>query len=201
MKKQCTLLILLGFFLPIIIFSQNDTLYSMKGNFLAGKFEGTDGKLVRFTIWKKKKEKLVAIHKMSVFSLKKANGEEIVFYEPDSMNGFPLSKQQMKSYLEGVRFAKKYYHNPFVPIAGLIAGAGGGYLGFWGLLLPTALVPLSSLPNPGVRQIDKRCPEMLGDPYFVKGFQSKARKKNLVNSLITGLPAFTIALVIRIFVK
>ena len=190
MKKLFLLIFLFQIIINKDLNAQKDTIISIKGNIITGILDSTSFNVIYFSIIKKNgKQKNIIVNSHDVFCVIKKDGTKEILYFPDTLNGYYLSQDQMDSYLQGVIAAKKEYKNILLTGGSILAGAAGGWIGFWGAFIPIVYTPLSTLITPSSKHIEKHYSNKIIDIYFVKGYQSKARKRNVLNTFIGGFSA------------
>ncbi len=133
--------------------------------------------------------KLKGLELLEVYSIGYKDSVRRITYVQDTNIGFPLTEEQMGSYISGTRYAMQHHKGAGYWVAGAVAGFSGPYfLGyFYGLLVPAAATGVSGAIPPGTRQLAKKEPLLYADPHFVAGYKHKARKKNVLNALYGSL--------------
>lgn len=126
-----------------------------------------------------------------IFLIKKATGQEDLFYHPDSTNNEMMSVDEMKYFLNGVCMAKQQYKAR----GAMAAGFGVGVVSvmatpFIGLnlvytpLLPAAYTGAFSLTEPDATKIVARNPEQSKNQEFMLGYREEAKRRRIVNTII-----------------
>jgi hypothetical protein len=184
-------LLVLGLFFSVNSAYSQDTLLLLNGKKYPIKVKKVTNDSITFEpIGKEGKEK--QIEKIDVFSLISPNGNELVMYRQDTNAGNNLSVDQMRNYIYGEQDARKNYHAPLMAVAGLIAGAGGGFVGFYGLMVPPLATALLCIKSPKVKAKNVSKPELITNDYYTTGFQSIAVRKKVKNGMIGGLLGFAL---------
>jgi len=171
------------------------------GKELKCKVEGRTDTTVWVSKKTKRKTKEEIILSKHIFSLVYGDSNEVVIYKPDASDEKAFTVLQMRSYVEGASFARRNFH-PFIPTCGaFIAGAGGGYVGFWGFLIAlTYDIGVSSFaPRPKSTRKEK-LPEVT-DQFFIFGFQDVARKKKTHRIIFGSIAGFVTGAVVHDIIK
>ena len=173
------------FFLIIPFFALSnakaqDSIIFLNGNTKkVAKVIKVENKEITFIPLNKKKERSISINK--VFSVN-SGGKENVIYRQDSVIEYFMTIEQMRMFIKGEQTAIEKYKSPLSFIVGFGFGASGG------LVIPTfatlAFIPPAVgtfavyLPTPDVKEAQVS-EELLKNPEFVNGYQSKVRTKRL----------------------
>lgn len=137
------------------------------------------------------KERSRSIDKLRVFSVNKADGSELIVYDPDT--ALDLSVSQMRIYMEGEQAASKYFNKPLNVVAGVTAGLVGSYFTFYGLPIPLLYGTISGRISPKVRLPEDAIYINQKTEEFRDGYQRKAREIKTRQTLIAGLVGFAIS--------
>ena len=151
-----------------------------------------------FTPGRKKVSQERVMDKTDVYSVKYASGENVVTFV-DTLKNKELIKNT-KDYIDGENFAMKTYKPRIATAGSVVSGLMGGYLAFYGLLIPTIYVTGASSVSPDIRDIRGKLiiPESKKDNvYFIQGFKDRSRKKDVRNSLLGGLAGLTAMIIIK----
>ncbi len=136
------------------------------------------------------------IDKADIYYLKYSNGKTVITYKGDST----ANAESMLKYIEGEEYAIKTYKPVISTIGSVVAGLTGGYLAFYGALIPTAYVIGSSSVSPSVKNRKGKAliPEnKLNDKYFIRGYKDKARKIEIKRTVVGGLAGLTAMIIIK----
>jgi len=137
------------------------------------------------------REKRRTIDKFRVFSVTDSVGKENIIYEADT--SFDLSVDQMRIFIQGEQAAMKYYHRPANVVGGVVAGAVGSYLTFYGLPVPILYATISGRFSPKVRLADDAIYPDQKTEEFIEGYKRKARDIKTKQTLISGLIGFALS--------
>ena len=106
-----------------------------------------------------------------MYSIKSSNGKTQTTFKVDTIEGYYLAKISLNRqllrfithdvnkaiivrtgrYREGEEYAIRTYHPYISTIGSVVAGLTGGYLAFYGILIPTAYTIGSSSASSGIR--------------------------------------------------
>ena len=138
------------------------------------------------------------IDKSDVYFVKFHNGKKVVTFADTVRNKSIIGS--VGDYVAGEEYARKVYKPRIATAGSVLAGLMGGYLAFYGLLVPTFYtVGLSSV-SPEIRDINGNLliPANKADnEYFIQGFKEKSRKIDVRNSLIGGIAGMAAMIIIR----
>jgi hypothetical protein len=170
-----------------------DSIVLYNGKSILGKVRNDKNQtFISYTFLKGNKQKTKFLYKEHIFAIYYRDSISDVLYVPDVSDEVPFSVDEMQRYVSGSNLARYNYHPRWATICGTASGLGGIYLGFFGMLIPTAYVAVtSSLP---VSTTKKKYfpPEKVNDEIFKDGFKQEAKRKKLVNSVIGGASGFLI---------
>jgi len=162
-----------------------DKIIFLDGQILDCKVLGFNDTISHIEKGKRKKE--IIIDNSDVFSIKIGDTLEFIIYQADISKQRTFSEHQMMRYVQGAIYAHEHYCPFWVGVGGVITGAGGGLIGFYGLLIPAAyditMGAVYTFPKPKKKQPSL----LLKDEYFVMGYQSVAQKKKVKTAIITSL--------------
>lgn len=175
-----------------------DTVLLLNGDVLKGKVSADMGDFYRIDILSRNKFQTVAVDKLDIFSILEQGKPEKVIYKVDSTQGNDFTVSQMRDFMQGERQARLRYKPVLPMIGGVLIGAAGPAIGFWGLAL--APVYLGSLamrkPLP-----PEKVPESLkiADPeFFTMGYGHTARRVKIQRAAIAALGGLVTAWVISV---
>ena len=221
MKKYFILLFIVYCSLQATHCFAQDTLLLMNGMKKAVKVLGIDESLINYQIIHRNNrlsgERF--IDKTDVYSLKYANGKKNIMF-PDTVSNYYLAKMivnenifrfinhdlfkasraELEAYISGEQYAINNYKPNIVTVGGVASGLMGGYLAFFGLLIPTAYIAGASSQSPEIRNIDGNLTipsNKVNDIYFTRGYKDKARKIDFKRSFIGGLAGFTAMIIVK----
>lgn len=136
------------------------------------------------------------IDKSDIFYLKYSDGRKIITFKEDSI----ATVENMGKYIEGEEYAMKTYKPVISTIGSVVAGLTGGYLAFYGALIPAAYVVGTSSVSPALKD-EKNRPVIpqnrLNNKYFIQGYKDKARRIELKRSIEGGLAGLAAMIIIK----
>lgn len=156
--------------------------YSLKGDWLF---------YVKYDDVKEKQRKL---ERFDVFSVLMADGTEEIIYDPDTVNEGDPSIEQVRRYIKGEQYGMQMYHPHWTKPAGVAAGIGSGFIGFYGppfvfgYALIAGAVPVKKIPPS-----DSIDPAVFNSDEFISGYRRYARNKKMRDGLIWGGVAFAVS--------
>jgi len=134
----------------------------------------------------KKSSKKIAVELDDIYSLQQPGKAIQIFYLQDTSDPQSWTVEEMRRYITGEQLAKKHYR-PFVSRVGaFIAGTGGAYLGFAGLLIPVAYLVGMGMMTPSA----KKMPEVIQDEVVIAGFRDEARRirnRSIAKTILPGI--------------
>jgi hypothetical protein len=140
---------------------------------------------VNDSTWEDGKHK--KINPENVFEIGLKKGERISVYQQDTLMENYLSIEDMRTYLQGVRDAKRNYKPVNSIIAGSVVGLASGYLGvFWGIL-PTAATSGIASTIPIQKDSKLTNPDKKNDPVYYAGYKDKAQTKQRNSAAVSSL--------------
>ncbi len=152
-----------------------------------GEFKVSDS---LFLAYKNKKGKIRSTNLQDVFSVKAVNGQETIFYVPDSSDAESFTIIQMRDFVSGASDARTNYKTPWITTGGFVVG-GGSAIAVSAVGLNSLLVPIfPALYSGGVGIIkvkkDKlNIPDNLkNNDYYVEGYFRVANHKRINNAII-----------------
>ena len=194
----------LTFFFLLLLHSQSDTLFLYNGKKMYDlQVIKVDSFQIEYLLDKQKKVnaqgrlKPKVIGRSNVFEIIYADGKHEILYIQDSIENLG-DTNQMKSYVNGSAFARKYYHNYTVgPVVFLVTIAA--YF--------LDINPVYTLSIPGVVGLilvytvptfPKKVLNQQVDEYFILGYQDMARNKLIKNAVVWGSSGFLLDLMLAI---
>lgn len=190
MNMKKTICLLCGFILlGCLVSHAQDSVSMINGKYYRGKLVSySDNEtVIRFHPEGKKKNKIRVFDKQDVFSVHFSDSAHRVFYFMDADLGNEMTLEEMSAFVHGEQYATRYYRCRWVIPAGVLAGMGGVYWGFWGLSVPAAYFAGVSATSVSIRNKDYLPEDLKKDEYFVNGFKYKAKRKKMNNAIIGGL--------------
>jgi hypothetical protein len=197
-------LLKLGFSQDILILTNGDSLI-VKGFTKTG-----NGKYVFDVVKRNGKLKTLEFYPAELFSLKKDNGEEIIFFEElgNEYQGLDLSVENVRLYIQGEAFAKKNYKFLIGKIVNFLIGASAPFVSTYivGSIIFSPLLPLLSstiigYTGPSGKVYDKKYGLINSNKYFKEGFLVAGRVirinkgvKSGFAGFVTGMVAYVIAI-------
>lgn len=152
-----------------------------------------DSSTITFIDLKNKKNK--SMKRSRIFSIQYGKGGENIFYKEDSASiNHELSIEEMRMYIKGLQEAEKF-KSPMSTIGGFVVGAGGSFLGFYGLIPPAVFVTIVVNPAPNMEKQQVSDKELLKNENFLIGYQRKSKSKKFTNAAIGGLSGFVIGFI------
>ncbi len=122
-----------------------------------------------------------------IFAVVFGDTNEVITYKPDTSDSKAFTVEQMRSYVAGAAYARRNYRPWFSTSGAFIAGAGGGFLGFWGLLIPVTYdIGVGSF-APHARNFRKEPLPDRADEFFGLGYQDAAHKKKTLHIIASSL--------------
>ena len=183
--KSKIFIIFTFFFICFESFSQ-DTLLLLNGKVLNGKIFAMDDETIYFNTFGKKK--LNVIDRDEIFSVKRKNGFNLMYYKQDTAIGNDFTVGQMRKYILGEQQAMKFYKSPLSTTGGIVSGiAGIVFLDFWGLPVPALYTIIVSSKKPKIKKKYLINTDLINNQYFVNGYQSYAKHKKAKNAIKGGI--------------
>ncbi len=192
----------------VISISQNGKIQMFHSEILKlnGKKIYTDTLLVdtsNYVFYTNKKGKTKAIEKTEVFSIEQ-NSETQIFYIPDTISD-SFTVAEMQDYLQGMQDG--YNHKSYVFISGGIIVGLATPLTFPLIGMSDALTPippalytmLIAIPKVNEKKIDVP-KEYKNNEHYIFGYQNAAKKKRIVNTIISSLSGLAVGTIATIFV-
>ena len=188
MKKGIIIFFL--FILAVIISNSQDVLILMNGDSLKVKkfSKSIDGTYTFEIINKKGKIKKKTFFPSELYSIKKQNGDEIVFFEgiENKYLGFDLTIENVKYYIQGEAFAKENYKFFLGKILNFVLGLGSPYISTYLIgniifspLLPLVVSTILGYTGPSSTKFDKKFSRRNFNKYFKEGFLVAGRVKRI----------------------
>ena len=140
----------------------------------------------------KKSHKLKKINKDKVYSYTDSTKTTYVLYTRDTLQGFYLTKEQMKFFIFGEQHAMKECRTFFPNVISFITGAGAGIFGFYGLPVVFGVPFIVKSFNPKINKKDFSNKEIVNREFFDQGYRSRAKFKRFKNSMICGAIGFVV---------
>ncbi|MFZ6050379.1 hypothetical protein [Halocola ammonii] len=172
-------------------FGQQDTILTLEGNAIPCAVRDTTGFFVQYSIFKRNgKEKEREVHRSEIFSITKASGKEVVYYEPDLFLGEDLSPEEMRIYVTGARDARENYR-PIWTFVGGVAFAGiVSYIGQGGFILtiapPIAYMLVQFIPYIKIKEENMTNLSYQYNDLYAAGYESVARGRKVLSGLKGG---------------
>lgn len=180
-------------FIFIHVYSQ-DTLFVLGGKTKTVKVLDKNDSCVVCTKINGTKKKVIYLH--NLYSIKYANGQEVVVYKQDTTLDFYFTPEQMNMYLIGFRDAKKTYKPIISDISiGAIALVSPALLPAfpWGILTTGLSVGIDAAIKPHINFEKYGRAEDKNNEVYQTGFMDGAQKKKLFHSLTVAGIGFTIS--------
>ncbi len=140
------------------------------------------------------KEKQRKMERFDVFSVLMADGTEEIIYDPDTVNEGDPSIEQVRRYIKGEQYGMQMYHPHWTKPAGVAAGIGSGFIGFYGppFVFAYALIA-GAVPVKKIPPSDTIDPAIFNSDEFITGYRRYARNKKMRDGLIWGGVAFAVS--------
>jgi hypothetical protein len=140
---------------------------------------------------KNKKEVRRRIDRYEVFSVIKSDGSEEIIYDPDTLYDGDPTIEQVRRYIRGEQYAMQVYQPNWTKPAGVAAGIGSGFIGFYGPPLVFGYVLVASaFPARHIPPSADISPEVFYSDEFIAGYRKYARNKKIRDGLIWGGVSF-----------
>lgn len=166
-----------------------DTIFFLNGEVKAVKLVDTAYNFVRFLPEKRiRKQRIKAVEKSQVFSLKFSGGQERILYFHDSAIGNVFTVLEAKMFMYGEQEADKNYKNKWPFVIGFVVGCGSPItLSNAVALSPIApaVIPLHTLiPSIKINTRKITNKNYLQYDTYLMGYEKMARKRNFVNAIL-----------------
>ncbi len=177
--------------LPLIFtlvqgWAQDKILYC-NGKVLNCKVEAITDTTVWFFKKPQNKNTEMILRTTDMFAVVFGDTSEVVVYKPDATDSKAFTVEQMRSYVAGASYARRNYKPWLSSVGAFIAGAGGGFLGFWGLLIPVTYdIGISSY-APNAHNFRKEPLPEGADEFFGLGYQDVAHKRKTLHVIASSL--------------
>ena len=190
MKKAVYLLLVL-FVFNVLAKAQN-TMLLVNGKKIEINEYKIGKKENKFLLYKNRKGKTKTINKQDIFSIKKQNGKETIFYVPDTSDTSAFSIEQMRNYVEGAYDARTNYKTPWINTAGILIGGGSAALSSAGmsvLLVPILPIGYSSvIGNIKLKKEKIKLPDNFkNNEYYTTGYLSSIKRKRTNHAILSSL--------------
>lgn len=164
-----------------------DTLIFLNGRTASGRVIDTTAESIQYLDIKSKKfNKVRTVDKERIFSIKYSSGNEVIFYNPDTIGEDDFSREEMRYFIYGEQDALKY-RAPMATIGGIVTGAIAGPFigGTAGLafLLPGTYSILTGSRWIKINKSTVRNPQLLKEKAYLLGYERIARHKRVQNAL------------------
>jgi|GEM_PF-1070354 len=189
-------ILLAAFFTMLLSANAQEKLQMMNGGLYDVKVLDTTSNKISVEYLKKNKPKILVLNKEDVFSLKYANGKEIIFYKQDSLSEENyMVPSEMEAYIAGQRDAIKGFHSPVTTIGSFVVGAAapfalapivGGYAYFLSPLPIGAYIGIAGARWIKIKRKNVSDPKYLKSDTYIMGYDHAARGKRVQNSMIGG---------------
>lgn len=184
----------------------SDTLFFLNGEVRAVKIADTTEHQIRFFRFNPSQHnRLDAVEKDRIFSIKFSNGKERIIYSYDTLLGNIFSVLEAKMYMLGEQEADKHYRNKWPYIIGFSVGFASPLIFSNAIIIspiPAAVSPLHTL-IPVIRidtnKISNK--EYLNYDTYLMGYERVARRKNFMRSMLgTGI-GFTCGIILWVIIR
>lgn len=125
---------------------------------------------------------------------------ETVIYQQDTMvRKYELTVDEMRAWVMGRRSARRNFHSPLSTMGAAATGLAGGILlnYFYAYAPAVIFTAVNGTIRPKVGATGPEDAPFLQSEYFQNGYRMQAGKTKLKNSLIGGLPAIVVGVVIN----
>jgi hypothetical protein len=166
-----------------------DQVWEMNGRIRHATVIATDSFSVTYrTIGRKKvKQKRVVANKIFAFY---RHDSETVVYTPLESDGDTITVQDARDFIHGIHDARRTYKKPLTAVVNAAIGFGSGYfLSYFAVFIPAAYSAIDASVNPITtnRKIRLYGEKFRDNEYYRYGFNKKAKRMKLKNSLIGGI--------------
>lgn len=151
----------------------------VKGESIVYKPEGASGEVYRHA------------DKYNVFAIIRDDGTEQVIYEPDTINTDDPPVAEIRDYIKGEQHAVAIYKKPMNLAGGIISGAAGSLIGFYGLPVPLLYATIVGRVTPKIPANER---QNNYSEAFVAGYEKKSRNIKVKNSMIGGGIGFAVGI-------
>ncbi len=186
--------------------AQSDTLLLMSGKQIPVKnYKQLPNNMYVFnTILPSGEIKEKEFYPVEIFSLKKINGEEIIFFKEfeDEKSGLNFTKDNTKKYIAGEKYARKHYKFILGKITSFLIGLTSPVISGWisGSLLFAPILPIGfSLMMTYIPPSANKVKKITNNKYFLEGYKVAGQPIRSFNSfkygftgLIIGIPSYII---------
>lgn len=167
-----------------------DTVYLINGKVLLSTETQVDSNQVtlQHVKGKRKREKRVVLE--MVYAVAFAGGGDTILYEPDTVNGFYFTQEQMGYFVAGQRDARMHYRSHVWGVTGLVLGGAIGYAAydqFYVIAFPFVYTVLAGATQPRLSGREELPIAMIQNQAYLAGFQRVARSRKVFNALRTSL--------------
>jgi hypothetical protein len=148
---------------------------------------------------KNSKEKDIPTHK--IFGIKTSDGTEKIIYNIDSLNDDFFTVEQMRKYIEGEKYALKYYHGYLSFFSGTVLGSAGAFtyksVGLASILIPA--IGNSVISSVSSKNIHCSVSDSLSqNQFFILGYKEKVKDIKWKKSIMGGLLGYFVCLLFYI---
>lgn len=151
----------------------------VKGESIVYKPEGASGEVYRHA------------DKYNVFAIVRDDGTEQVIYEPDTVNTDDPPVAEIRDYIKGEQHAVSIYKKPMNLAGGIISGAAGSLIGFYGLPIPLVYTTIVGRVTPKLPANER---QNNYSEAFIAGYEKKSRNIKVKNSMIGGGIGFALGI-------
>jgi hypothetical protein len=132
------------------------------------------------------------LDRFNVFSITPDNGAEIIVYNPDTIDRFEPSVNEVRDFIAGEKLAIRENNretNMFVFLTSFQLGVISSFGGYYGIPVPVLYSTLLGRVSPKVPESQVNS---VNSEAFIAGYQKKARTIKINNSLIGGSLGFAV---------
>jgi hypothetical protein len=192
MAKFKVCLVFLIIMQGINLYSQ-DSIVMYNGRYIKGKVSDNKNQtFISYTFKKGDKLKTKYLYKEHIFGIYYKDSIADILYVPEVSEEVPLTVSEMQRFVSGSNLARYQYHPRWATACGAVTGLGGIYLGFFGMLIPTAYIAVSSAVPVSITKKKYFPADKVNDEIFKEGFKQEAKRKKLVNSVVGGVSGFVV---------
>ncbi len=182
--------LLLSFFfalliLPHVTVAQDEVLF-INGDYANVKvLDTTDYK--RISVQRPGKAKIKTWYKEDIYSIKYADGKEVIVYHQDTLENEYFTPAEMRIYIQGEQDAAAGYKTPAATAGAAVVGLGGGLvLSFLAPIAPALYTVIVGSRWIKIRKKYVSNPDLLKEEVYRMGYEKEARSKVIQNSIIGG---------------
>ena len=201
MKKIFFISVLIIFLFSIKSFSQV-TIQLTNGRTYEGKVIKINDSTLVYEYMKKRIFRKNEVDIDRVFSIKFADGNELIVYKQDSALGNDYSVQEMRYFILGEQDAYKNYNATMTAIVGVPIGIAGGYFApFVSFATPFVYAGVNLIPKIKIKKKTVPNEDYLKHETYIVGYERVARFKKIKNSIWSSITGVALGLTGYLLIK